>query len=92
MYELGNKVDPPQPNEIVLQNVLIDTLEILPQSANFIDISMSTLSFNTESPAHWDTASRVTFPRTFIIKIFLCNVFVLQLVSVVLAQISTLHT
>ena len=92
MYERDNKVDPPQPKEIVLQNVLIGTLEILPkQSANFIGISISTLSFNTESPTHWGTASRVTFPRTFINKIISCNFFVLQLVSAVLAQISTLQ-
>ena len=45
MYEPDNKVDPPQPKEIVLQNVLIGTLEILPQTiSNFIDTSISNLS------------------------------------------------
>ena len=33
MYEPDNKVDPPLPKEIVLQNVLIGTLKILPQIA-----------------------------------------------------------
>ena len=47
--------------------------------------------FNTESPTHWDTASRVTFPRTFINKIIPCNFFVLQPVRAVLAQISALQ-
>ena len=47
--------------------------------------------FNTESPTHWDTASRVTFPRTFINKIIPCNFFVLQPVRAVLAQVSALQ-
>ena len=78
---------------MVPQNVLIGTLEILPQTIckcyrhfhfNFV--------FNIESPTHWtDTESRVTFPRTFINKIILCNFFVLQPVRAVLAQISALQ-
>ena len=92
MYEPDNKVDPIQPKKIVLQNVLIGTLEILPQTIyKFYRHFHFNFVFNTESPTHWDTASRVTFPRTFIIKIIPCNFFVLQPVRAVLAQISALQ-
>ena len=91
MYEPDNIVNSVQPKQIVLQNVLIGNWKFCPnKSANLKDISVSTLSFKAKSLTQRDTASGVTFPRTCIIKIIPVNCFVLQLVSAVLAQISTL--
>ena len=94
MYEPDNKVDPPLPKEIVLQNVLIGTLKILPQTICKFDRHFHfNFIFNTDSPRpnSLGTAYRVTFPRTFINEIIPCNFFVLQPVRAVLEQISALQ-